>query len=118
MARTDLDEVNVHAVDLRDELRQGVQFRLHLSPVVPGAPIANQFLKLAELYALRLIGDRFLVRPAGRGDAPAKIGECLRRNVDLEGAHRVVVSRRGQSVGQQADHARGCRSSKKGSSGG
>src|SRR5713226_2628348 len=36
MFRANVNEVNVQSIDLGDELRQGVQSRLHLSPVVFG----------------------------------------------------------------------------------
>ena len=57
MLRTDVDEVNVDPVDVGDELRQGVQLRLALAPVVIGRPIARELLHRRELHALRLIRD-------------------------------------------------------------
>jgi hypothetical protein len=50
--RLDVDEVDVEAVDLRDELRQGVQPRLDSPEVVLGAPVANELLPRRELNAL------------------------------------------------------------------
>jgi hypothetical protein len=52
MTRADVNEVNVESVDLGDELRQGVQPRLGLAPVVIRAPVAHQRLQLCQLYAL------------------------------------------------------------------
>src|SRR4029453_19682831 len=60
MTRTDVDEVNVHAIDRRDELRQGIQPRFRLAPVVAAAPVAYQLLQLGQLSTLRLIRDGFL----------------------------------------------------------
>ena len=84
MRRTNVNEVNVQPIDLGDELRQGVQLRLALAPVVIGRPIAREFLNRRELHALRCIRDRFPLRPHCRVDAPAEIDERLVRNVDAE----------------------------------
>jgi hypothetical protein len=65
--------MDVHAVDRRDELGQGVQPGLRLPPVVGRAPILDERPDLRELDALRLVVDRLPVRPARGGDAPAKI---------------------------------------------
>ena len=54
MFRTNVNEMNVQSIDLGDELRQGVQFRLALAPVVVCRPIAREFLNRRELHALRL----------------------------------------------------------------
>ena len=48
MLRTNVDEVNVEPVDLGDELRQGVQLRLALAPVVVRRPIARELLIIAS----------------------------------------------------------------------
>jgi hypothetical protein len=37
-----VDEADVDAIDLGDELRQGVQLRLHLAPVVVGCPMSRR----------------------------------------------------------------------------
>ena len=107
MPRADVDEVNVDAVDRRHELRQGVELRFGLPPVVVRAPVAHELLQLRELHALRLVGDGLLVGPARRRNAPAKIDELLLRNIDLEGPNCVVIA--GNKVcWQQADGTRGC----------
>src|SRR5262249_41867195 len=46
MARAQMDEVNVHPVDGRNELRKGVEPRFYLSPVVAGAPVPDECLEL------------------------------------------------------------------------
>ena len=53
MFRTNVNEMNVEPVDLGDELRQGVQLRLDLPPVVVRLPIARELLNGRELDALR-----------------------------------------------------------------
>ncbi len=85
MLRAHVDEVDVDAVDLGRELRQRVEFRLGLAPVVVGRPVAGELLHRRELHALRPIVDELLARPARRRDAPAQVVELLLRNVDVEG---------------------------------
>ena len=50
--RTNVNEVNVQPVDLRDELRQGVQFRLDLAPVLLRRPIVRERLDRREMHSL------------------------------------------------------------------
>jgi hypothetical protein len=42
MLRTYVEEVDVQTVDLGDELREGVESRLALAPVVLGRPVARE----------------------------------------------------------------------------
>jgi hypothetical protein len=48
--RLDVYEVDVHSVDLGLELRQRVQSRLALAPVVLGRPVAGEFLDRRQLH--------------------------------------------------------------------
>src|SRR5262249_26841511 len=77
--RTDVDEVDVQSVDFGDELRIRIELRLHLAPVVVLRPIAREGLGRGELDALRVVGDRFPLGPARRGDAPAQFREIRLR---------------------------------------
>src|SRR5438132_4875968 len=86
MFRANVNEMNVEPIDLGDEMRQGVQFRLDLAPVVICPPIAREFLHRRKLHALRWILDRFPLRPLCRAYAPAQIDERLFWNVDSEWA--------------------------------
>src|SRR5262249_21035094 len=105
MTGAHVDEVNVDAVDGRYELRECIELCLELPPIVIGAPIADEFLQLRELRALRLI--RLLVGPAGRSKTPAKIDDLFFRNVDLEGSDCRVVLRRCKARRQNAESTRG-----------
>jgi hypothetical protein len=60
----DVDEMNVKPVDLGHEVRQGVQLRLALTPVIVSPPVPRELLHHRELHALRVVGDR-LARSAG-----------------------------------------------------
>ena len=72
-----MDEVDVHPVDLGDELRQRVQPRRDAPEVVLVQPVATERLQSRELDALRAIGDELLAWPARRGNAAAQIVELL-----------------------------------------
>ena len=100
--RSHVDEVDVEAVDLGDELRQRVEPRLDLAPVVVCRPVARQLLGRRELHALRRSATSLLFGPAGRQDAAAKIVELLLRNVDAKGTDRLAPDRRVQIRRQQA----------------
>ena len=136
LAGADVDEVNVDPVDRRHELRQGIELRLRLAPVVAAAPVPNQLLQLGQLRALRLIGDGFLVGPSRGSNAPAEVVERGLRYLHFEGADGAILGRlarggrlcdndgvrvgacRGLSVAgrgehKQADRERGCRTGKK-----
>jgi hypothetical protein len=91
MSGPHVDEVNVDSVDRRDELRQGVQLRFHLAPVVAAPPVLNQLLQLRQLRALRLIADGFLIGPSRSSNAPAEVIERRLRHLDFERADRWVV---------------------------
>src|SRR5258706_12212413 len=73
MLGPNVNEVNVEAIDLSDEVRYGLQFRLALAPVVVGSPIACELLHRRELHSLRCVRDLFSIRPLGLIDAPAEI---------------------------------------------
>src|SRR4051812_13688214 len=112
MFGTDMNEMDVQAIDLGDELWQGVKARLDLAPVVVGRPIAGERLRRRELHALRRVGDRFALRPLRGVDAPAQVDELLFRKIDGEGTDRVPSLRRGRGG------SRGCRGSKAEGAGG
>ena len=69
--RASMNEVDVQAVDLGNEVREGVDPRFALAPVVLRAPVTREFLHGRERHALRKIGDGFLLGQPGRNDAPA-----------------------------------------------
>src|SRR5207245_3107357 len=75
--RLHVDEMDVQAVDLGRELRERVELRLGLAPVVVGRPVARELLQGRQLYALRPICDEFLTGPARRCDAPAQLVDLL-----------------------------------------
>ena len=93
MTGAEVDELDVEPVDSRDELRKTVQFRLHLSPVIVRAPVANELLQLGQLRALRPIGDGFLVGPSRGDHAAAKVVERGLGYVDRERANRAIFGR-------------------------
>lgn len=81
MFGTNVNEMNVQVIDLGDELRQRIELRLDVPPIVIGCPVPRQFLKHRERHALRCIGDRFAFRPSCCLNAPAQVRELRLRNV-------------------------------------
>src|SRR6202047_545440 len=92
MLRTNVDEMNVQPVDLGDELRQRVQFRLALAPIVFG-PMAREFLSRRKLHALRCIRDRFPLRPLCCVYAPAQISKFRFGKIHTKWSNSILVSR-------------------------
>ncbi len=101
----DLNEVNVHAVDVRHELRQRIQLRLRLAPVVARAPVLHQGLQPGQLRTLRLIGDGFLIGPARGSNAPAEINERGFGHVDAEGTDGVCCALPRVELGDGGRHS-------------
>ena len=77
--------MDVHAVDLGRELRERVQPRFALVPVVPGRSVAGELLNRRQLDTLRPIGDEFLGGPARCCDAPLKVGDFFVGHAEPEG---------------------------------
>jgi len=86
MLRADMDDVDVDPIDLGDELRKGLQSRLHPAPVVVRRPMASEFPHRRELHTLRPIRDGLAFRPPRGRDTPPQLGKLLVGDADLEGA--------------------------------
>src|SRR4030095_5186872 len=91
MFGTNVDEENVHSINLGDELRQGVQSRFDFAPVVICGPIAREFLHRSELYALRSVRHKLARWPLRCLYMLAQLGKFRFRNVDVEGTDCVGV---------------------------
>ena len=85
MFRTDVNEVDVDPIDCGGELREGVELRLALAPVVVRHPIAGELLNHCERHALGLICDGLLLGPVRGRDTSTEVIQGLIRNVDAEG---------------------------------
>ena len=77
-----VNEVDVDAVDLGDEVREGGKALLELAPVVIPCPVAGQCLDRLEPHALG--GIHLAVGPLRRVDATAQVLELLLGDVDRE----------------------------------
>jgi hypothetical protein len=62
MFRTDMNKMNIQPIDLDNELRERIQFRLDLAPVVVPCPTAREGLTRRELRLLRCIRDVAFMR--------------------------------------------------------
>ena len=85
MPRPDVDEVDIHPVDIGRELRERVELRLDLVPVVVGGPVARELLQRSQLDTLRPIWDELPGGPARRRDAPTQVVHLLLWNLEVEG---------------------------------
>jgi hypothetical protein len=81
-----VNKMDVQTIDLGHELRQSVEPRLSLSPVVITCPVPREFPHRRKLDPLRLIGHELSIRPACRDDAPPEAFKCLLREADAERA--------------------------------
>ena len=93
-----MDEVDVHTIDLADELRQRVQARLDPAEVVLVPPVPRDRLQRRQPDTLRPVGDQLPARPACRADPFAQIIELLSGDVEVEGADRGGCLCRGAHV--------------------
>jgi hypothetical protein len=85
-----VDQMNIEPVDLGDELREGVQFRLLLAPVALSPPIARELLNRPEWHALRLVRDDFAIGPTDRVYAPAQFDKFRIRKFTRNGRMAVL----------------------------
>src|SRR5689334_17413230 len=84
-ASNERGEMNVEPVDVRNEVRHGVEPRFDLAPVVLSGPVMRQFLHGGERHTLREIGDCFSLRQARGPDASAQILEVGVGDLHAEG---------------------------------
>jgi len=91
MPGPDVDEVDIHPVDLGRELRQCVQSCLAGAPVVLGREVAGDLPQRRQLHALRPILDELLGGPACRREAPAEIIKLGLRCAVGEGSDGAVL---------------------------
>jgi len=88
-----VDEVDIQPVDLRDEVRYGVQPRLALAPVVLSRPVASEVLHERERHALRVVLDGLPLGKARRAEARPQVLELRFGDLDLERSDRGVARR-------------------------
>jgi hypothetical protein len=95
-----VDEVDLHAVDRGRELRQRVEPRLALAPVVVLRPVARELLQRRALDALGAIPDELLRGPSRRRDPLAELGDLRLRDVHSKRPDllRLAGDRRGLSL--------------------
>src|SRR5579864_2818446 len=92
MFRANVNEMNVKAVDLSNELREGVQSRFDLTPVILLRPILRDLLHCVELDALRCIPNEFLLRPPSRSNASAQFSQFHFRNIHMKRANSILYN--------------------------
>ena len=85
--RANVDEVDVDAIDLGDEMRQGREARLERAPVVVVRPVAAPVPGSSR--AARPARDRSRGRATRRCDAAPQVGELLVGDLERERADRL-----------------------------
>ena len=126
MLRLHVDEVDVEAVDLGDEVRQRLQMRLALAPIVFRSPVLDELLHRGELHALCCRLPPGSTRSAGKlRRTPARaraiawrlmrrrsssISSC--READGEGADRTGFGRGRRLSRGEVERGSACRSGK------
>jgi hypothetical protein len=83
MPRLHVDEVDVDAVDLGRELRQGIELCRDAPEVVLGAPIPASACAVASCTPCELL-DKLLRRPTRGGDASTQVVHLVLRDLDTE----------------------------------
>src|SRR3954470_10877099 len=86
-----MNEVNVEPVDVCDELREGVEPRFSLAPVVVLRPVTRERLNRGELHALRSVSDRFAIGPPCSTYAPAQFRKLRLREIHMKRTKRTGV---------------------------
>src|SRR5271170_6367359 len=86
--------MNVEAIDLGDELREGVQLGLALGPVIIRTPVASKLLDHRDGHALRIVGNRLALGPPCREYSPAQLAELPLGKVHLKRTNRGRVAAR------------------------
>jgi hypothetical protein len=104
--RANVYEMNIEPVDLGHVLRQGVEPRFYLPPVVVGSPIADELLHRRQSHALRLVGDGLPVRPLRHYQTLTQVSQPLRGELHAERADRVVTGRGGRLAWEPRGRAR------------
>ena len=92
------------AIDHRGELRQGVEARFNLAPVVVCLPVAHETLDGHQLHALRLVADDLPFRILRRRQAPAQVDEFALGHMDAEWFDFRGRGGRGWAARQQIGH--------------
>ena len=90
--RTNVNEMDVEAIDLGDEIRVVVESRFDLAPVVFSFPVVLEFLDRRERHALRKITDSLFFRQTRRGDPAAQVGDLFFSDVHAKRANRIHLA--------------------------
>src|ERR1700733_5323894 len=79
-----MDEMDVQSVDVGHELRQGVQPRLDVAPVVIRRPVPRELMEHRERDTLRIVRNGLPLRPSCFLYALPQLDELCLRNVNMK----------------------------------
>src|ERR1700738_1039426 len=95
MLRANVNEMDVEAVNLGEEVRHGVDLRLALPPIMLTRPVLRELLNGCELDALRCIRDLFAIGPLCSAYAPAQVGKVRSWGLEMKRTNSGVLSHGG-----------------------
>src|SRR5262245_29454238 len=81
----DIDSINVC-----HELRQRIELRLSLAPVIAATPVLDQLFQIIQPRSLRSICNGFLVWPAGCREPATKVCDSFFWNMRAKRADGVI----------------------------
>src|SRR3954470_16112202 len=77
-----MQEVDGLPVDLRCELREGVEPGFLCSPIVTSTPVGNKFLHVAQRHTPAPANTWYFVRPLCLRQSILQVVDCRLRNMD------------------------------------
>src|SRR5258708_20275678 len=92
MLRANVNEMNVEAINLGEEVRHSVDLRLALPPIMLTRPVMRELLNGCELDALRCIRDLFAIGPLCCGYAPAQVGKVRSCGLEMKRTNRGILT--------------------------
>src|SRR5690348_9978525 len=84
VSRLHVDEMDVEAVDVRDEVRIAEDSSFNLPPVMLICPIVSELPDRRELHALRGVIDQLAAGPSCCVDAPLEVRKIFIRGAEAE----------------------------------
>src|SRR5688572_14217754 len=91
MFGSNMNKMDLEAVDVSHELGQSIQLCFYFTPVIISSPIICKSLHCRQRYSLRLISNRFLFRPSCLPNETLKVSYFLFRHTrDLENPDSLI----------------------------
>ena len=115
--RLHVNEMDVQAVNVGDEVGVGIELGFGPAPVMLVLPIIQQLLHGGQIYALAGVVHGLAFRQPGLAQAQAQIGQRRFREADPEWPDQSAGRSGCQRGGEEADHTRRSRGGEQGAAG-